>query len=776
MRLVGATISDYKSINQAELPLERLTVLFGANGAGKTNIIEALGIHDPLARAVLRRDGGDDRYRRARVGIVAQLDVTREGDGAEADLLLEMLSTPWDSEMDMDEVSQYLGAYCGATWWMNGGNLRDPSSRTTLTAAYAAITTAILADVPGHRSADAHELLGLLLEQPHLLIQEDFAVSLTSDRNTPTGRRIIELAHRMTDVNGGPLGHDLGVLRSWTGRWPPLMVLSCGPGAEPSDVDEPLVPAGFGWLSDHLGSVHVVSGDVSTIERHLDGALVAVHDRLFHRPVPDDDDTDLSGWADYWCEHCIQPDHGGHVDPDMYRTTFGPYRSPGEWLESRDDAWIRVRPSLQTALSVIEDDANERLPAFVSQQGRLRLKIRPVPEWESAPARCRITFDLDAGDPDAEPASWDGPVGVLDYADRVDTTVRSVPLADLGAGIRRWVATAVRLAVDACESGEITAVLTIDLDPTTPIADAYDIEAVSSTPNPRPRILLVDEPEQHLHPAAQQQIIAWSVQQARQHHAVVVSTHSPAFFALPPHQADICEVRRVGHATRVRPLRPVHGPEAVQRARELGFDLGLGRDALAQLTRAIAVVEGDWDLRLLQRYFGSELSEQRVLVVPLQGSDDFGTLANAAVIPALGVPVVALLDEVRAASPADLATLTPPLSKAERTLRDLAGALGDTLRVVRYPDPDVICALPEDAVRTAYPALVFPGWRPLLDQWRSTGETTPFKRWALAELGVPRSDRKPPTGFFRRVLHHDQGGEPTPNFRAAAKQLLAEIS
>lgn len=775
MRLVGATISDYKSINQAELPLERLTVLFGANGAGKTNIIEALGIHDPLARAVLRRDGGDERYRRARVGIVAQLDVAREGGGAEAELLREMLASPWDREMDMDEVSQYLGAYCGATWWMDGGNLRDPASRATLAAAYATITAAILADVPRHRRADAEKLLDLLLEQPQLLIQEDFAVSLTSDRNTPTGRRIVELAHRIADVQGGPLGHDLGVLRSWTGRWPPLMVLTCGPGAEPSDVDEVLVPAGFGWLSKHLGSVHVVSGDVSTIEHHLDDVLVAVHDRLFHRSVPDDD-ADPPGWTDYWCEHCIQPDHGGHVDPGLYGTMFGPYRSTGDWLESRDDAWIRVRPSLQTALAVIEDDANKRLPAFVSQQGRLQLEIRPVPEWESAPARCRITFDLDPGDPDAEPAGWDGPIGVLGYTGHVDTTARSVPLADLGAGIRRWVATAVRLAVDACKAGEITATLSIDIDPTTPISDAYDIEAVMSASNPRPRILLVDEPEQHLHPAAQQEIVAWSVQQARQHHAIVVATHSPAYFALPAHQADICEVRRVGHTTRVRPLRPVHGPEAVQRARELGFDIGLGRDALAQLTRAIAVVEGDWDLHLLQRYFGSELSEQRVLVVPLQGTDDFGTLANAAVIPAVGVPVVALLDEVRAASPADLATLTPPLSKVERTLRDLAAALGDSLRIVRYPDPDVICALPEAAVRAAYPGLTFPGWGPLLEEWRGEGETTPFKRWALAELGVPGSDRKPPTAFFRRVLDHDRGSEPTPNFRAAAKQLLAEVS
>jgi len=50
MQLVGAIISDYKSVRHAEVPLGGLTVLCGPNGAGKTNLIEALGAHDPLAK------------------------------------------------------------------------------------------------------------------------------------------------------------------------------------------------------------------------------------------------------------------------------------------------------------------------------------------------------------------------------------------------------------------------------------------------------------------------------------------------------------------------------------------------------------------------------------------------------------------------------------------------------------------------------------------------------------------------------------------------------
>lgn len=291
-----------------------------------------------------------------------------------------------------------------------------------------------------------------------------------------------------------------------------------------------------------------------------------------------------------------------------------------------------------------------------------------------------------------------------------------------------------------------------------------------------PQVLLVDEPEQHLHPHAQHVLARWAAELARSHRAVVVATHSPAFFALPPEQATVCEVRRVGHHTRVRPLRAVHGPDAVAQARQLGFELGMGQDALAQLTRAVAVVEGDWDRRLLHHFFADELAMQRILVVVLQGSDEVAGLADAAVVPALGLPVVALLDEVRATSAADLAALADPLSKAERGLRDLATQLGDSLRVVRYEDPDVICALPEVAVRAAYPGPDFPGWAALLTEWESDlgdADSRPsFKRWALRRMGLPKRERMP-TRFFHTVLDHDSSRTPTARFRAAANQLLA---
>jgi len=365
-------------------------------------------------------------------------------------------------------------------------------------------------------------------------------------------------------------------------------------------------------------------------------------------------------------------------------------------------------------------------------------------------------------------ADWDGPVGARGARPAGITPGEVlIGVANLGAGMRRWVAAALRLAVDDLGSP--------------------DGRAIAATP----RIVLVDEPEQHLHPAAQHAVASWCLQQSRENHTLLVATHSPAFLALPPEAATLCQVSRRGHRTFVQPLPPVHGQDAVPRARRLGFELGLGRDALAQLTRAVVVVEGEWDRRMLHTFFADEFAEQRALVVPLQGSEELGGMADVAVIPALGVPVIALLDDIRAASAADFNTIPPPLNKAERALRDLCAAVGPGFSFVRYEDPDVICGLPEAAVRRAFPDSRFPGWRELLREWEAYCQAAPgpdshgsggaadgkhvFKRWAPQAMGLPKRDRKP-AAFFGQVLAACQPGDrPGHRFAAAAQQALALI-
>lgn len=774
MQLIGTIISDYKSILHAEIPLGGLTVLFGPNGAGKTNLIEALGAHDPLARAALSRSGGLDGARNARVGLVATFDVASSGTGPDAAALLDMIAAPWVIGMEPLDIPEGIGAYCGSCWWLDGGDLYADASRVSLTAAYGVIRKALMASVPEGLRDLASQFLDLLLDEPVLIVQEDFAVELSCDRQSAKGHNLMALSDALTGIPDGVFAHVLGPFREWTGRWPPLTLLTRGPSAGATQV-----PAGFGWISQRLGGIRVVAGDVDSVEAHLDSALVQTHDKFQHRPSDFDEGLD-----DEYCDVCLRADHGGRVDPAayppdnerIYDTDIPfPFQGSPKWLEEHD-GWLRVRPSLRDALAIIEALTNERVPSFVTELGKVRLDIRPVQEWDASPARCRIMFDVDPGGPEPQRAEVQGWVGVVGFPPQVDRGVRHIPLADLGAGLRRWIAATVRQQADACAAADI-ATVTIEGAACRPRSDAYHLAA--ATNDAEPQILVVDEPEEHLHPLAQEVIAAWAVEQASQHHAVVVATHSPAFFALGPDQATICQVQRVGHETRVRSLPAVHGTEVVARARQLGFELGLGRDALAQLTRTVVVVEGDWDRRMLLFFYGPQLAGQRTLVVPLQGADELGGLADAAVIPALGVPVIAFLDEVRGSSSADLSALTGTLTKAERGLRDLAKALGDSLRIIRYEDPDVICALPEPAVRLAYPEARFPGWDELLAEWRaaraSDATVHSFKRWALENMRLPRSQRMPPT-FFRRVLECAGNSAPSSRFRAAVQQLIGHCS
>ncbi len=141
------------------------------------------------------------------------------------------------------------------------------------------------------------------------------------------------------------------------------------------------------------------------------------------------------------------------------------------------------------------------------------------------------------------------------------------------------------------------------------------------------------------------------------------------------------------------------------------------------------------------------------------------------------MPIVALLDDVRAATAADFSTLPEPLTKAERALRDLVDDLDGAVYFVRYEEPDVICALPEAAVRRAFPDADFHGWEALLTRWReSEASDKPFKRYALTQFGLPKRLRTP-SAFFQRVLNAaEPSDQPTRPFTAAVKQALGLVS
>ena len=81
------------------------------------------------------------------------------------------------------------------------------------------------------------------------------------------------------------------------------------------------------------------------------------------------------------------------------------------------------------------------------------------------------------------------------------------------------------------------------------------------------------------------------------------------------------------------------------------------------------------------------------------------------------------------------------LQKTLKPLRGLTEEPGCDLRVVSFPLPDIVFAMPEEAVRRLLrsrrlPPERFPGWDRILSLFRSTGRKAGSKRFLLEELGL----------------------------------------
>jgi hypothetical protein len=252
-----------------------------------------------------------------------------------------------------------------------------------------------------------------------------------------------------------------------------------------------------------------------------------------------------------------------------------------------------------------------------------------------------------------------------------------------------------------------------------------------------PSVLLVDEPELHLHPSAQREVRDWLLRRSGEETFVVLATHSPAFLELPTEQACLSLVHLEEGVTRIAEV----GDDLIGRLEALGEDLGLGRAGVLQLTRAAVIVEGEHDLKVLQHFLGNELKRERVLMIPLRGARNAEALAfyETGFLARLGVPVRVVFD-----------TASDEGSDMERRavqeVRFLRERGHDAL-VIRYEEPDVMCALPETAVRRAYPESRFPGWPELISSWRRSTRKH-FKEWALRRIGIDNG----PSTFIETVL------------------------
>lgn len=161
-------------------------------------------------------------------------------------------------------------------------------------------------------------------------------------------------------------------------------------------------------------------------------------------------------------------------------------------------------------------------------------------------------------------------------------------------------------------------------------------------------IVVVDEPENALHPAAQTDLAdgltfadSGSLVAGRAEvDAVLVATHSPALLAVP--NACLLHVSRDGDG-HVR-LDKVRGLDEVDRLVE---SLGVGRADVLMMTRTFLLVEGEHDEAVLGTLFADELAAKRARVVSMGGAKQVSGIANAEFLLTYSTAkVVIVLDRV----------------------------------------------------------------------------------------------------------------------------------
>jgi energy-coupling factor transporter ATP-binding protein EcfA2 len=270
-----------------------------------------------------------------------------------------------------------------------------------------------------------------------------------------------------------------------------------------------------------------------------------------------------------------------------------------------------------------------------------------------------------------------------------------VPLADVAEGLRQWLLLAVALASAIASRWTGDGLSLRNENAATWIADEPDdLSGV---------LLILDEPERHLHPALQRGAARFVESLARDHGAVVIlATHAPTFLRI--RDAEIVEVVR---STRDRCETRLLDRLAVERDLDLAARLGFDRGVVADLANAFLLVEGEHDEALLVAWFGEQLETAGIRIIPVHGTQQLGSSVWAleTLVATSGLPVAVLLDatpdaeRIRriVAAPGDprrapeIVGLEDRMAyERNRAVCDVLRRLGPRARLFVHDQPDII--------------------------------------------------------------------------------------
>ena len=290
----------------------------------------------------------------------------------------------------------------------------------------------------------------------------------------------------------------------------------------------------------------------------------------------------------------------------------------------------------------------------------------------------------------------------------------------------------------------------------------------------RTTIYVLDEPERHLHPAAQEEVARWVSERVEAGAGAIIATHALPFLDLPYTGTEYYRVFRDEQGL-TRTGRLTTDPIGIL-DRFVGQAGLASRAQLIQLTRAVLIVEGEHDGLVIDRFFGRELRSTRIRMIRLRGAKN---LSVVAFFRDLDIPLFVLLDNVDERSIRDAKALRSD-SMEERRIKETLGEWPEEATkptVLAFSPPDIICALPDQAVQRVMEqqktGRTFNGWQPLIEEYRSLPgrERRKFKDFAASKTGLLFDSHT-----IRRVLAQapSGSGQDTPIY-APLQQMLAQI-
>jgi len=294
-----------------------------------------------------------------------------------------------------------------------------------------------------------------------------------------------------------------------------------------------------------------------------------------------------------------------------------------------------------------------------------------------------------------------------------------VPFSHLGRGTRRWIVAALQ---EACRGLELEVTCPAGTEPPTVAELREHVESgtlpLRNATSGGPAVFLVDEPSESLQPRAVPDVLDWLEEQAGADGVVVLSSHSPLVMRGSAQRwrastgrpgVVVAGVSRDGGTTTVTPIEG----DLIGRLESLGDRLGISVDELLLIARGLLLVEGADDVKIIRRLYGRMLQRELVLVHAIGGSDigALKSMLGSDVLRRLHIPVRVLLDKTSDPDD-DVNGEWQIIRDGETPEQGAVGALAswcdeqglDHVQAIPFAPDDIICGIGERPIRHVFAA------------------------------------------------------------------------